>query len=534
MEQPLGTTDAALLSAVEADCKLLTTPGNIGFYRRCSFVEVFLTVKDSGDILPLYTLATFEDAVTESLSPTFNGLPYSITAGYKLGIRVYDMTTEDAESVLLALLRTNCWTAHNDGRRKSSSLKPLRRQFVPPVQYRTNAVLKNNFFGGSHLLEFFDESKESFAFLTDLSERHLLAKLTEEIENRTQLNFFINPDRLGNVVFQFPVNVLDVTYRIEENNTRYRLNFAWHPRLGGDGKGCTIISWATLEKTVIHQALFPYNGNTEQFLPITAIDKEAVIEVIDQASGLLLSQSTPGPPIAVALMFTFLDPSPRVFYLDGQENRVSIKQMGTPDLPAANYKDHIRGSSYSVEKRELINRLDFKQYWAGMEEEALDDLQKLIRENDRQGVNLWDPYLRAADIFRTLYYSSNARVPLRAICSFSSKKRRGDLQEDALSIEQLIQQQRTLLSHPLNRNHSLNLEFRTQYSEHGYGFHDRFLLFPGYGRQPPKVYTLGTSVNAMGKSHHILQLVPHPQPVIDAFYDLWDRLQHPDCLVWKS
>ncbi len=238
--------------------------------------------------------------------------------------------------------------------------------------------------------------------------------------------------------------------------------------------------------------------------------------------------------MAVTLILNLLDPVPRVFYIDGQEHRVATKQVSTPDLPVADYKDVIKRSSYSIEKQELTGRLDFKQYMAGMEQAALEDLRHLIQQYHGQGVYLWDPYLRAADVLRTLCYSPTARVPLRAICSLVKTKRRDDLDEDIQSIHQLIETQRSIFSFPKNHLSGLNLEFRAHHSGHGYGFHDRFLLFPGFGKHPPRVYSLGTSVNAMGKSHHILQLVAYPQPIIDAFNDLWDQLKDPDCRIWKS
>ena len=49
----------------------------------------------------------------------------------------------------------------------------------------------------------------------------------------------------------------------------------------------------------------------------------------------------------------------------------------------------------------------------------------------------------------------------------------------------------------------------------------------------PQVWSLGTSVNSLGKSHHIIQSVSHPQPIVDAFEELWDKLSVEECLVWK-
>ena len=43
-----------------------------------------------------------------------------------------------------------------------------------------------------------------------------------------------------------------------------------------------------------------------------------------------------------------------------------------------------------------------------------------------------------------------------------------------------------------------------------------------------------TSVNSLGNKHHIIQSVEHPQMMIDAFEELWNELDAPECLVWKK
>ena len=49
----------------------------------------------------------------------------------------------------------------------------------------------------------------------------------------------------------------------------------------------------------------------------------------------------------------------------------------------------------------------------------------------------------------------------------------------------------------------------------------------------PQVWSLGSSVNSLGKKHHIIQCVEHPQMIVDTFEVLWDELSDPECLVWK-
>jgi hypothetical protein len=80
----------------------------------------------------------------------------------------------------------------------------------------------------------------------------------------------------------------------------------------------------------------------------------------------------------------------------------------------------------------------------------------------------------------------------------------------------------------------LRLEFRVKIGAAGWGFHDRFLLFPRTTQRAALVWSLGTSVNSLGKQHHILQQVDNGQVVMDAFVALWDELSCPEHLIWKT
>jgi hypothetical protein len=79
----------------------------------------------------------------------------------------------------------------------------------------------------------------------------------------------------------------------------------------------------------------------------------------------------------------------------------------------------------------------------------------------------------------------------------------------------------------------LRLEYRIRAGSAGWPFHDRFLIFPGNEDGSARAWSLGTSVNSLGKRHHILQEVDDGQLVMDAFNRLWDELDQPEHLVWK-
>ena len=231
-----------------------------------------------------------------------------------------------------------------------------------------------------------------------------------------------------------------------------------------------------------------------------------------------------------------------------------------------------------IKEKELLEKtLSFKQYTPEHGKlEGLSDLRRLIRENGKNGVWLWDPFLSFDEIINTLFYCPFMGVELKALGSVKRDVRRiyfneyiqnnfknlsneiNSVQDVCLSenefsnfinglkenidnineyfqrdedAEWIIEQKNRFAN--LNSNfEGINLQFRVQI---GKGAHDRFLIFPGNSKryETPKVYSLGTSVNSFGRNYHILQKVSHPQAVIREFNKIWEESNKPENVIWK-
>ena len=230
---------------------------------------------------------------------------------------------------------------------------------------------------------------------------------------------------------------------------------------------------------------------------------------------------------------SIISPEPRIFEINSaiQQIQVASSDRRAKKKKDNSYKIHINNYLYDAEKKQLEKSLSFKQYKKGASG-GVEDLQKLIQQKDENGVYIWDPFLSSTDILKTLFYSKTAGVPLKAIGSINDTVKMV-YQKKGMSISDIIAEYKTKLDNPNHNNHLLNLEFRIQHTNFGWAFHDRFLIFPSGELKRPQVYSLGTSINSYGDNHHILQEVSHPQPVVDAFNELWDKLNNSDCLVWK-
>jgi hypothetical protein len=165
-------------------------------------------------------------------------------------------------------------------------------------------------------------------------------------------------------------------------------------------------------------------------------------------------------------------------------------------------------------------------------ERALSDIRFLINRHGEKGAWLWDPYLSADDVLNTLFYCRFAGSDLRALTAGyapPSEVRDAPPSRGAMFADE----QRVVLDAAKSNLRGLRLEFRVRIGQAGWGFHDRFLIFPADDRGA-LAWSLGTSINSLGTQHHILQRVDDGQLVMDAFHELWSELDQPEHLVWKK
>jgi len=189
---------------------------------------------------------------------------------------------------------------------------------------------------------------------------------------------------------------------------------------------------------------------------------------------------------------------------------------------------------------------------------ALNDIRHLIKHHGQSAVWLWDPYLDARDVLNTLFYNPHAEAEMRALTGAAQIKeaeqrkdakpscwtklctglarwlgRGSKISKKLTRKEKFVITEGDFLNQSVDNLAGLRLEFRAKVGDEGFAFHDRFLIFP-HAEPEPLAWSLGISVNGFGKEHHILQKVPNGRLIADAFQELWDDLNQPKYLVWKT
>ena len=515
------------------DYKLLTAQGTIGYYQSCEVTEIFLCRKTDKAIFNFYTIVVFEERPYIKISKQFIGERISINKEFTLGIQQYRLCLTEAEKRFADLKNNHKWS--DDGISYSSypTLKFLSKQYIPANENnRLNSILKNNFHSGSYILEFFDEMKENIEFLLSSDSLKKFNFVCLQINERVPIDLSVTRDRIGNFIFQFPITIIETSSRVLPDRDGISINFAWHLKIKSL-PNCMIEVYSTLDHHYMGATIEKYNKKEKQQIIIGNIESVSHINIWKDEPVILLSASDNIYIKNVSLNVSIVNPSARIFEIDGVTKVIdtssSDRNVKEQNIPT--YMSRIYSNLYDIERIRLEESLSFKQY-NKCEYDALDDLRSLIQRYGESGVSLWDPFLRPVDIMNTLYYANTANVPLKAIGSINNTVK-SVYQQNNINAACIIATYRTEFENPNNNNFGLNLEFRVQHSNYGWPFHDRFLIFPNHSLGCAKVYSLGTSLNSYGKNHHILHEVSHPQQVVDAFDELWEKLNNVDCIVWK-
>jgi hypothetical protein len=533
--------------SIEKDFKLLIGEGNLGFYSSCEITTIFLFDKIIKKARNFFTIAVFEEkeftGTNHSLYLTKKLIP--INQRYKIGIMRYHMSIKDVEKAFAALLEGNKWSYQGD-ELLIGKLTPLPKQFIPRDEIKSvplNSILKNNFFNGSYIIEFFDEGKQDLREILESDDN--LKKICNHINKIIPIDLLYIKDRIGNIIFQFPSTLLSVKTRSLESWQGIEVQLAWHPRLVDipeisiqsvnrfDGN---IIGFCQMEK-INNSICQIYTGNSNEMNDIIIFNRQ---------NGLILTYISTSFLKSIHFSMHLSSPyqEPRIIQHYDQKGKLTelIKipisySYDSNKLQKYDYFDWISNRVYENEKKRLEKNLIFIQYGKGVNDRtrALKDLRTLINRYGEDGIYLWDPYLSCEDILNTIYYYEVAGAPMKAINSYRKKKnifKGQDNHEDEKSYEEWVKRYRDEITRSSNHL-GIDFELRCQHHQYGWSFHDRFIIFPLRYRRP-KAWSLGTSINSLGKVHHILQEVGNAKMILDAFMELWEELEDPSCLIWRK
>lgn len=525
---------------LDIDFETLVSEGTLGFYRSCEVTTIFIFDKNSKKTFNYYTLVNFEEIdFVNTNKKILNERPLKLNENLILGIIQYNLSLKDVKSVYYSLLKANEFVFEGQ-KLHFNKLNKTNKQFIKPNGTKSiplNSVLKNNYNNGSYIIEFFDTTK---SFPSTQLTNELLPKINEFIKKYLPIDLEYISDRIGNIIFQFSSKILEVAITSNDEWDGMKLKVVFDREIHTEKYNVLI--------TGIHDSSIMGFGFKDSVGDNTFEIKTGCtgflndVSIVDSHNNIIVYASTFSFMKEMSLIMDFSNQysQPRTINTKSGIHEIAIVSQNNSTVKKdLDYEDWISKRIYKNEKDELTRRLEFVQYGIKGNErtKALGDIRKLIDLYGRDGVYLWDPYLTSEDILETLYHCKYLGVEMKAITSFDKKRRKIYSKEivcenDTLTIDEWKDYQCNSFLDSSN-NLGMNLEFRCQHGEFGWKFHDRFLIFPIEGFAP-KVWSLGISVNGLGKEHHILQHVSNPQNILDAFNELWYELNNDKCLIWRS
>lgn len=548
----------------------LTQPNVLGFYTHFEATEVFAFPPGQQEPINVFSLLVAEERLPAAPEKPHYLTPKLIVLkslkGWKIGIQRYLKPIAELVPAFDALCQSNKWCPSGD-QLHTGDLVSIPTQFVRSDDSGTvplNRVLKNNFWNGSHVFEWADAEKAALQPFFDDPPR--LQELSEAVRAIVPLGLASLSDRLGSIIVQLPITVLIAKFAELRASGDFALSTAWHPR--------------ATPRPLRASCAMEYDKAVPAFNSVSVEGPQTLLPMYDgqglhrgilwdDENRILLAATGDMSFISqVVINMQVLDPEPRVFTLPDSNGGEKIVRFGLTPKPikvtAGEPKSDPAGNwtqrrMYREETDRLLAERRFVQYkpvsGAQFHDKALDDVRYLINRHGEEGVWLWDPFLSAGDVIDTLFYCRFFGSDLRALTAGSRPptdgpqtrarpscfaQLRARIRERFVRPEpapsasaQFATEQRTTLTSLKSNLRGLHLEFRMRAGSAGWGFHDRFLIFPAADRAA-LAWSLGTSVNSLGRQHHILQRVDDGQRIRDAFVELWDALDRPDHLIWKT
>ncbi|OZY59781.1 hypothetical protein CJF39_09550 [Pseudomonas lundensis] len=572
----------------------LMEPGVLGFYNSVEITEILGF--EGKKIFNVLTVAVAETAEAPSeidwnairLNQDRLKLP---KVSCSFGVMRYRLSASDFLQRVTECELSGHWKTSNADI-TFGALASTPPQFIPPdadQPHPWNGILKNNFFEGSHTLELFDTTKEHLRFLLDDSRR--LTQLAKVVGQIVPIKLDGMSDRLGNIIIQLPVTVFSTVVRNSPGG-EHRLGIAWHPDVTPRKVQITA---EILDDAALSSFDSAVITTGEATLELNARGGGGRIRIWDMEKRVLLG-ATPA-----MRFFTSVRMSMRIagegasaknrkfrftnFAGNECEKTIFLKEPSEPGQligspPERPREPWVAQRVFSDSISSLRARKEFVQYGLDADPNppqapvtatdvqaadtgqegppvdaqpklkrkaaALEDLHELMRQHGNEGVWLWDPYLTADDVLRTLFYCPHDGVRLLALTSgktisdstktredqepIDERERRRQAREKAKRVKRL---QAEKLESAKGNCLGLELEFRIREGGAGWAFHDRFIIFPR-AQGSALAWSLGTSINSFGAEHHILQKVTHGEAIAQAFQDLWGQLQGEKYLIWKS
>lgn len=517
-------------------------PGVLGVYRSFEVTEVFGFSKTVAPTNILTIIVAEDDEVgcdKTSSYLTENLIKVSSLKGWSFGVKRYRKTVPGLLADLLSMQSEGRWKASGQSL-AIGNLKEKPAELAPSDSMHKvviNNLLKNNFWNGSYFFEWADATKDHLAEL--FTHPRSIQELSAALSLVWPINLAKVSDRIGNILVQLPITAMVAEFRGSANREVMKLDLAWAQDVEARPLRLVLNRKHDNLEAAYHSQII---SSEPVVIPTTDGPGEYYGYIWDELNNVLMASTGAFSQVEnIDLQIQLNEHNRRSYqYTVGADSfacdipivALHSSRVGNGVDPNDEWTSN---RMYTEEIQRLKEQRRFLQYKPipGREEserqKALEDIRWLINKHGQEAVWLWDPFLDMYDVFETLFYSKYSYADLRAI---SSAKEKPACACTPHVPDPFVEKQKKILASANCNNFGLKFEFRARVNSSGWKFHDRFLIFPRTGRGA-LAWSLGTSINSVGKQHHILQRVDDGQLIMDAFLELWASLDRAEQLICK-
>lgn len=533
------------LEAIKNELNAMILHGNLGYYDYCEVTQIVLF--SEGTAINYFTNIDFSSKHNHEIPFTFlTQKPISVNS-YKLAISRYTIPVGQFLPLYCDAIQNGVWVY--DGKEVIiDDAFVTEKKFIPtsdptggqynmfvPLEY---GLYGSNFIGNYYIHELFSKK----TLLNEMIEENSIQRIQSEIR-KSKLNFRLDKmqDRIGNIVCKFGVEVLtskpkslgergieyEFTLNKNEPPHEYCLNvFQEH-----DG--------------MVYQNIIDNHFDCSS-VQVDSNQSKTTISVIDITTGLTLFcgrfdysvysnyYSQINPPIIAAQI-----PNKRTLHFAERDEIVelpNVQMMG--ELYGFYEMDAASKRKLKLHAEWFCKKGYMKAYTLNEHENAINDILSIINSNllwDLQELWIIDPYLCAEDIISTALRCKKKGIIIKALSSYSTihNNKNTKIEMEASEFETYKKVQFEKLTYVLGEETDLELEYRTVRNGYGVPFHDRYIMLK-YSINADRVWSLGASINSIGKCHSIIQIVETPDAILDLFEKMWLETENENCVLFSN
>lgn len=538
------------------DFQLLSELGTIGFYEECELTHIYL-IEEPKIFHHYYALITFE----EFTEPDKNNREKKITSElfrinnkFKLGIVQKRISLEESSDIFNQL----CKGSYEF--QKINFKMPEDMQLLPKTQIPSlwgysdpmvNKILKPNLWGDKYILEF---SALNNPFISIFNSNEL-EKINNKINELITINLSSVYDRIGSFIFQFPITVASAHSGITRDWTNTKLSLSLHSLFKEEKNLLSVVTTKLDDVVTGHHSI--QGKYFEKELEI-GDSNNLEFKVFNTTNGIIYKHSMGNfiRNFSLNMGVSSQNSEPRtVIDYQGKTHEIHLSSYSISNSSGKrNYYDS--RTKQRIVQNDILNKSGrFLNVRNGERARALTFIKEQITEKSAScsEIWLWDPFLDDRDILDTIYYANSSEIKMKCITSYKKYKDKID-ERNEYNTKKLLnlfirsfffrntgkksylkfkeEIKRGLINN--SNNLYVDLDFRAVHDNFGFDFHDHFLFFiPKDTEELPNVFSLGTSVNGLGKSHHLIQQTLDPRNIIETFNELWKLLNNDESRIIK-